>query len=35
MEKSHMMATPERTVRGRRFSDWFIAGALRVFSRIH
>ncbi len=35
MEKGHAMATQERTVRGRRFSDRFIAGALRVFSRIH
>ncbi|HEX6484425.1 MAG TPA: nitroreductase/quinone reductase family protein [Ktedonobacteraceae bacterium] len=29
------MATPERTVRGRHFSDWLIAGVLRIFSRIH
>ncbi|HEX6480433.1 MAG TPA: nitroreductase/quinone reductase family protein [Ktedonobacteraceae bacterium] len=35
MQKSHMMATHERTVRGRRFSDRLIAGVLRVFSRIH
>jgi hypothetical protein len=35
MEKSHTMATRERTVRGRRFSDRFIAGVLRVFSRVH
>jgi deazaflavin-dependent oxidoreductase (nitroreductase family) len=35
MQKSHTMATRERTVRGRRFSDRFIAGALRVFSRVH
>ena len=35
MEKSSTMATPERTVRGRHFSDRLIAGALRVFSRIH
>jgi len=35
MEKSHTMATRERTVRGRRFSDRFIAGALRIFSRVH
>ena len=35
MEKSHTMANSERNVRGRRFSDRFIAGALRVFSGIH
>ena len=35
MEKSHTMATHERAVRGRRFSDRLIAGVLRVFSRIH
>jgi deazaflavin-dependent oxidoreductase (nitroreductase family) len=35
MGKSHTMATHERTVRGRRFSVSFIAGALRVFSRVH
>jgi deazaflavin-dependent oxidoreductase (nitroreductase family) len=35
MKKNHTMATRERTVRNRRFSDRFIAGALRVFSRIH
>lgn len=35
MEKSSTMATPERTVSGRHFSDRFIAGALRVFSRVH
>jgi F420H(2)-dependent quinone reductase len=35
MEKSHTMATRERTVRGRRFSDRFIAGALRILSRVH
>src|SRR5438876_8472593 len=35
MEKSHLMATRERTVRGRRFSDRFIAVVLRVFSRVH
>jgi F420H(2)-dependent quinone reductase len=35
MEKSHPIATHERTVRGRHFSDWFIAGALRIFSRVH
>src|SRR5437764_14442390 len=35
MEKSHTMATRERTIRGRRFSDRFIATVLRVFSRIH
>jgi deazaflavin-dependent oxidoreductase (nitroreductase family) len=35
MEKSHTMATQERTVRGRRFSDQLIATVLRVFSRIH
>jgi deazaflavin-dependent oxidoreductase (nitroreductase family) len=34
MEKSHTRATRERNVRGRHFSD-HIAGALRVFSRIH
>ncbi len=35
MEKSHMRATRERTVRSRCFSDRFIAGALRIFSRVH
>jgi len=35
MEKSHTMATREHTVRGRRFSDQLIAGALRIFSRVH
>ena len=35
MEKSSTMATPERTIRGRHFSDRLIVGALRVFSRIH
>ena len=35
MEKDYAMATQERTVRGRRFSDRFIAGVLRVFSRVH
>jgi deazaflavin-dependent oxidoreductase (nitroreductase family) len=35
MEKSYTMATRERTVRGRRFSDRFIARVLRVFSRVH
>jgi deazaflavin-dependent oxidoreductase (nitroreductase family) len=35
MQKSHTMATRERTVRGRRFTGRFVAGALRVFSRIH
>ena len=35
MEKSHTMATRERTVRGRRFSDRLIAGVLRIFSRVH
>ena len=35
MEKSHTMATRERTVRGRRFSDRVIAGVLRIFSRVH
>jgi F420H(2)-dependent quinone reductase len=35
MEKSHTMATPERTVRGRHFSDRLIAGVLRIFSRVH
>src|SRR5206468_12102028 len=29
------IATCERTVRGRRFSDRFIAGVLRIFSRVH
>jgi F420H(2)-dependent quinone reductase len=35
MEKSYMMATRERTVRSRHFSDRLIAGVLRVFSRVH
>src|SRR5437763_6838451 len=35
MEKSHAMATRERTVCGPHFSDRLIAGALRVFSRVH
>jgi F420H(2)-dependent quinone reductase len=35
MEKSHTMVTHERTARGRRFSGRFIAGVLRVFSRVH
>jgi F420H(2)-dependent quinone reductase len=35
MEKSYTMATREHTVRGRRFSDRFIAEVLRVFSRVH
>jgi F420H(2)-dependent quinone reductase len=35
MQKSHTMATRERSVRGRRFSDRLIAGVLRVFSRVH
>src|SRR5438876_7183841 len=35
MEKSHTMATHERTVRGRPFSARFIATVLRIFSRIH
>ena len=35
MQKSHTMATRERTVHGRHFSDRFIAGVLRMFSRIH
>jgi len=35
MEKSHTMATHERTVRGRRFSARFIATALRILSKVH
>ncbi|MBV9229359.1 MAG: nitroreductase family deazaflavin-dependent oxidoreductase [Chloroflexi bacterium] len=35
MEKSHTMTTQERTVRGRHFSDRFIATVLRIFSKIH
>src|SRR5947209_18744027 len=35
MEKSSTMATPERTVSGRHFSDRLIAGALCVFCRAH
>ncbi len=35
MEKSHTRTTRERDVRGRSFSDRFIAGALRVFSKVH
>jgi F420H(2)-dependent quinone reductase len=35
MDKSHTMATHERTIRGRRFSDRFVAGALHIFSRVH
>jgi deazaflavin-dependent oxidoreductase (nitroreductase family) len=35
MENNHVMETHERAIRGRRFSDQLIAGALRVFSRIH
>ncbi len=35
MEKSHTMATQERTVRGRHFSARFMATVLRIFSKIH
>ena len=35
MEKCHPMVTYERIARGRRLSDRFIAGVLRVFSRVH
>ena len=35
MEKSSTMATPERIVRGRHFSNRLIAGVLRIFSRVH
>ena len=35
MDKSHTMATRERTVRGRRFSDQLMTRVLRVFSRMH
>jgi deazaflavin-dependent oxidoreductase (nitroreductase family) len=35
MEKSHTMATRERTVRGRPFSARLMATALRIFSKIH
>jgi deazaflavin-dependent oxidoreductase (nitroreductase family) len=35
MEKSYTMVTREHSVRARRFSDRLIAGALRVFSRVH
>jgi F420H(2)-dependent quinone reductase len=34
MQKSHPMATRERTVRGRHFSDRLRAGVLRIFSRV-
>jgi deazaflavin-dependent oxidoreductase (nitroreductase family) len=35
MEKSHTMAIQERSVRGRHFSDRFMATVLRLFSKIH
>ncbi len=35
MEKSHTMATQERTIRGRHFSARFMATVLRIFSKIH
>ena len=35
MDKSHTMANPDRSVRGRRFSDQLMTGVLRVFSRMH
>ena len=35
MDKSHPMATHERTIRGRHFSNQLMTGVLRVFSWSH
>src|SRR5215472_6899909 len=35
MDKSYTMATHERAIRGRRFSNQVMTGVLRVFSRSH